>query len=87
MACAESSEKPACKASNNGEFWPQQANASREAFQQFVQNGELQICTLVVWKYKWEYLTVNVHDMGHNQHSAAGKKASSANTPGLRSSD
>jgi hypothetical protein len=74
--------KPACKAGNNGEFWPREANGNHAAFQQFYQSGELQMCTLVVWKYKWQYLSVNIHDKDHTRHSAARNKANSAGGAG-----
>jgi hypothetical protein len=84
LACAAPNEKPACKAGNNGQFWPPEANSGHAAFQHFAQSGELQICTLVVWKYQWEFLTVNVHAKTHKPATAS-KKANPS--PELRSSD
>ncbi len=87
IAEKEQKEKPACKAGNNGEFWPREANGNHAAFQQAYQNGELQMCTLVVWKYKWQYLSVNIHDKDHTRHSTAPKKAVSSGKDELRPSD
>ena len=56
--------KPACTARNQGQFWPAEANSNPSAARQSVQRGDLEICSLSVWKYRWERVSVNVRDMG-----------------------
>jgi len=63
LGFAEEATKPACKAANRGQFWPAEANVSRDAVRQFFQSGELEVCSMVVWKYKWQHLSVNAHDL------------------------
>ena len=66
VACclAEQPAKPACKARNRGEFWPAAANTSPDAARRLANSGDLEICSLAGWKYKWEHLTVNVRNLG-----------------------
>ena len=52
--------RPACNASNRGRFWPEAANQSGAAAQQAARRGELQMCTIGLWKYRWEALVVAV---------------------------
>jgi hypothetical protein len=63
MCFAEQARKPVCNASNQGQFWPEEANTSRDAARQLYQRGELEMCSLAVWKYKWEHISVNVRDL------------------------
>lgn len=55
--------KPACNAENHGRLWPEAANASPDAARLLSRSGELEMCSLVVWKYRWERLSVNVRDL------------------------
>ena len=55
--------RPACNARSQGQFWPAEANSSPEAARRLSQSGELAMCSLVVWKYKWQHLSVNVRDL------------------------
>src|SRR5947208_14909914 len=69
-------QKPACNAANHGRFWPEAANASKEAAHQLSHNGELEMCSVVVWKYQWRKLTVNVKDLPRKKSSRAAKAES-----------
>lgn len=71
--------KPACTARNQGQFWPAEANASPSAARQSVQRGDLEICSLAVWKYRWERLSVNVRDMAKGEHPANSKPRKDGN--------
>jgi hypothetical protein len=71
--CAAEEQKPACNASNHGRFWPQQANTSAETAQKLSRRGELEMCSLVVWKYRWQKLTVNARDLARKKTSISGK--------------
>ena len=61
-------DKPVCNAKNRGQFWPREANLSKDAARQLYQRGELEMCSLSVWKYKWEHLSVNVRDLAKGKH-------------------
>jgi hypothetical protein len=65
--------KPVCDARSQGQLWPEEANSSRDARQQLYESGELEMCSLVVWKYKWEHISVNVRDLGKSKHSQISK--------------
>ena len=64
-------QKPACTASNHGRFWPEEANAGAGAARQFSQRGELEMCALVMWKYQWRKLTVNVRNLPRKKSASA----------------
>ncbi len=59
LCYGEPAKKPVCNATNRGQFWPEEANSSREAARRFYQGGELELCALGVWKYRWERMSVN----------------------------
>jgi hypothetical protein len=63
IAFAEKPQRPVCNAETRGQFWPAAANADRDAARKFVQQGELQMCTVHRWRYKWKSLSVNVRDL------------------------
>jgi hypothetical protein len=68
MGVAEQGRKPVCNARNRGRFWPEEANFSQDVARQLYQRGELEMCSLVVWKYKWEHISVNVRDLAKATH-------------------
>jgi hypothetical protein len=68
LCFAGPAQKPVCKVGNRGQFWPAEANFNRDAARQLYQSGELEMCTLVVWKYKWEHVSVNVHNVAKGMH-------------------
>jgi len=63
-AClAEDAPKPVCNAKNHGSFWPAEANSSQEAARRLSQSGELELCSIGTFKYKWVHISVNVRDL------------------------
>jgi hypothetical protein len=75
---AEQAPKPACNAKNHGLFWPEEVNSSHDAERLLFQSGELEMCSLVVWKYKWEHLSVNARDVAEETHPFASKPGKAA---------
>ncbi len=77
MAFAEDAqpeaERPVCDAKTNGQFWPAVANGDRDAARKFVQQGELQMCTVHHRRYKWKLLSVSVRDLAREKASATSK--------------
>jgi hypothetical protein len=63
MCVAKEPRRPACNARNQGQFWPAEANSSQSAARQLARSGELEMCSLVVWKYRWEHMTVNAREL------------------------
>jgi hypothetical protein len=57
-------QRPACKASIHGHFWPEAANTDVKAAHKLAQCGALEICTATGWRYKWKPVTVNVRQLG-----------------------
>ena len=41
MCLGAPAKKPVCNAATHGQFWPEEANRSREAARRFYQRGEL----------------------------------------------
>jgi len=79
---AEQAPKPTCNEKRQGQLWPEEANSDHAAARLLYQRGELEMCTLVVWKYRWEHLSVNARDMAKERHpfaSEAGKAAGQQN--------
>lgn len=68
---AEEARKPVCNARNQGQFWPAEANVSKDAVRRLYQQGDLEMCSLAVWKYKWEHISVNVRDLASAKRPAA----------------
>ena len=70
IGLAGQDKKPACNAGNQGRFWPLEANSSQHAARELYQSGTLEVCSQVVWKYKWERMSVNVRDLTKERHSS-----------------
>src|SRR5260370_1319712 len=64
LCLAEQPRKAPCNASHAGQFWPEEANVDREAAHRLYQQGKLEMCSLAVWKYRWESISVNVRGPG-----------------------
>ena len=62
--CAGEAGKPPCNKQNRGRLWPDQANTDPAALKQAGQRGELQMCTLGAFRYRWQPLTVHVSQLG-----------------------
>ncbi len=80
MCWAGQDQKPACNAQSRGQFWPSEANSSQQAARQFYQQGELEMCSLVVWKYRWEHLSVNVRELAQGKRLATSLRATEKNS-------
>jgi hypothetical protein len=65
---AQEARKPVCNARNRGQFWPAEANVSQDAARQLFQSGELEMCSLATWRYRWDRLSVNVHHLAPAKH-------------------
>jgi hypothetical protein len=63
LSLAGETSKPVCNARNQGRFWPEPANFNRAQARQLYQSGELEMCSLAVWKYRWKHISVNVRDL------------------------
>ena len=70
--------RPVCNARNRGQFWPEQANGNQDAAGRLSRSGDLEMCSLVVWKYKWVRLTVNAKDLAKDKPRAASHAAKAA---------
>jgi hypothetical protein len=81
MSFAGQVGKPACNAKIQGQFWPEQANWDREAARQLYQTGELEMCSMAIWKYRWEHISINVRDLGKGRHSVASESRAASPTP------
>jgi len=51
---AQPAAKPRCNAHHSGDLWPAHPDACHP----------LEMCTLDVWKYRWERVTVDVSQLG-----------------------
>jgi len=60
---ADSSARPPCNAHNRGAVWP----TAREGDNR----QPAQVCTLNVWKYRWQTVTVSVSDLVKKSRHAA----------------
>ena len=54
-------EKPVCNSRTRGHFWPEEANNNKVAARKYLQSGELEMCTMGSWKYRWQFLSIKVH--------------------------
>jgi hypothetical protein len=72
---AEEARKPACNKKNQGQFWPAEANVRGDAVLQRFQEGNLEMCSLAVWKYRWERVSVNVRDLARAKRTAVSNAA------------
>jgi len=75
VCLAGGDRRPACNAKVQGQFWPEEANSNHDAARRLYQSGELEMCSLEVWKYKWEHISVNVRDLGKARRTAASSPA------------
>jgi hypothetical protein len=73
MCFAEEAEKPPCTAKIEGQFWPDEANADREAARLLYQQGKLEVCSFVSWRYKWQRVSVNVRDLAKKKPPATSR--------------
>jgi hypothetical protein len=68
--------KPECNAKSHGMFWPDAANSDRAVMRRAADCGELEMCSLGLWRYRWTPLTVRANSpctaMPGNQSSHVG---------------
>jgi hypothetical protein len=69
-AWAGEPEKPRCNAQHRGELWPATATPGSDQ--------SLQMCTLDVWKYRWEPVTVSVSQLSKERKREKASKANEA---------
>jgi len=73
-ACSsQQAEKPVCSGRNTGLFWPEEANVSKDAARKLYQTGELELCSQVKGKYRWQHISVNVHDLSKGQRGSTSR--------------
>ncbi len=76
ICLAEQTGRPACTARNQGQLWPDEANFRRDAARQLYQRGELEMCSMAVWKYKWQQISVNVRNLTKTKRPSAPESGS-----------
>jgi hypothetical protein len=54
-------DKPICNKKNQGQMWPTVANEDKRVLLTLARAGSLEMCVPSTWGYKWEHLTVNIH--------------------------
>ena len=79
LCFAEQPAKPVCGASNQSQFWPEEANVDRDAARLFAQRGELEMCVLKDRKFNWERVGVNVRDLAKGRRSASSESRKDIN--------
>jgi hypothetical protein len=67
--------KPRCSARIQGQFWPEEANHDRDLMRKMVQSGDLEVCSLQVWKYRWKPVSINVAREMQKRERKAGDDA------------
>ena len=69
VACgwAGNAERPRCNADTRGAIWPQGNDRTADR--------PLEICTLSVWKYRWEQVTISVSQLTKDRTHGAESKA------------
>ena len=81
MSFAGQDGKPACNAKLQGQFWPEQANWDHVAARQFYQTGELEVCSMATWRYRWQQISINVRNLGKGRHNVASESRAASPTP------
>jgi hypothetical protein len=54
-------DKPLCTKKIQGQMWPTVANEDKGLLLTLARAGSLEMCVPSTWGYKWEHLTVNIH--------------------------
>jgi len=69
---AAAEEKPSCNKSRVGQFWPAEANDSPLKATQFARSGDLEVCALKGWHYRWTQPSVSIEQLrGEKKHGPA----------------
>jgi hypothetical protein len=53
--------QPFCTKKTQGQMWPEAANSDKAALLTLARAGTLEMCVSSTWGYKWEHVTVNIH--------------------------
>lgn len=61
------SERPACKASTQGWYWPVEANGNPRLAQSLARDGLLEICVRTSWRHRWISPTIHVEQLVKRQ--------------------
>lgn len=56
---AEEAAKPPCTPALNGQLWPAQANSDKALARKLFQTGDLELCSVNVWRYRWQHMSVS----------------------------
>lgn len=72
------SAKPVCNSKSQGRFWPEAANTDRAALQRAAQCGQLEMCSLALFRFHWTPLTVNANPQAKQACAAPSAGAVSA---------
>jgi len=65
-------DKPICNKKSQGQMWPTVANEDKRLFLTLARAGSLEMCVPAPWGYKWEHLTVNIHQANKRPSGASG---------------
>jgi hypothetical protein len=78
LCLAEQDGKPRCSAKLRGRFWPEQANSDAKLAVTVARSGQLEMCAVRVWKYRWETLTVHVSQLAKERGQKVAKDRAAA---------
>ena len=64
LCIADDAGKPQCNSRRQGELWPRAANFDSVLRSKLNHCGQLEICGLQIWRYKWKPVSVHVSQLG-----------------------
>ncbi len=64
LCFAEDAGRPQCNSRRSGELWPRIANFDPALRSKLNHCGQLQMCSLQIWRYKWKPVSVHVSQLG-----------------------
>jgi hypothetical protein len=77
-ACLAEEAKPPCNARNQGRLWPARAETDGAFARRAARCGELELCALAGWRYRWQRVTVHVSQLGKKRGAAGCGQAEAA---------
>ena len=63
LALSAPGDRPPCKASNQGAFWPEAANTDPTLRRALMHDGTLEMCSAKLWTYAWKPVVVSVRQL------------------------
>ena len=72
--------KPRCSARLQGQFWPEQANQDAKLARALSRTGELELCTLWGWRYRWQSVSVHISQLPKKRGKTPAPTSASAST-------